>query len=207
MSYDGVDLNFNGGMGGTGVDAPAPIHSQRNCEVNDELPTSRAEARQAGLKLYLGRPCKHNHDPIRYTSTGGCQTCSQIRDKSDYMKKYSPIYRQNNRTILVQRSLQWARANPKKTAAINARYRANAKQATPEWVDHQKINLIYETCPKAFHVDHIVPLTHPLVCGLHVPWNLQHLAGNENCRKNNKLIPELSIDVTALGWLAQSSRP
>lgn len=39
----------------------------------------------------------------------------------------------------------------------------------------------------AHHVDHIHPLKHPLLCGLHVPWNLQVIPSGLNRSKSNKL--------------------
>jgi 5-methylcytosine-specific restriction endonuclease McrA len=52
----------------------------------------------------------------------------------------------------------------------------------------EDIRAIYNSCPKDHHVDHIIPLRHPDVCGLHVPWNLQILTSQENLQKGNKLL-------------------
>ena len=36
-----------------------------------------------------------------------------------------------------------------------------------------------------YSLDHIVPLNHPDVCGLNVPWNMQWLEKGDNDRKSN----------------------
>jgi len=51
------------------------------------------------------------------------------------------------------------------------------------WMETEKI---YWNKTKDTHVDHIIPLNHPLVSGLHVPWNLQYLSKKENIFKSNK---------------------
>lgn len=65
--------------------------------------------------------------------------------------------------------------------------------ATPPWLTEAmraEMKDIYESCPPTHNVDHIVPLDSKIVCGLHVPWNLQHLSFEENMRKSNKWWPD-----------------
>lgn len=80
----------------------------------------------------------------------------------------------------------YAAANPHKIRAKGARRRAGLNKATPSWVDHEILALIYSECPPGWHVDHVYPLKGRDSCGLHVPWNLQYLPASENCKKSNK---------------------
>ncbi|NDG30649.1 hypothetical protein EB118_11330 [bacterium] len=50
-----------------------------------------------------------------------------------------------------------------------------------------EIKLWYMGCPQGHEVDHIIPITHELLCGLHVPWNFQYLTISSNRSKGNKL--------------------
>ena len=96
---------------------------------------------------------------------------------------------------MMERALQWGKTHKGKRNRITAARRRWVKQATPLWLttDHlAQIAAFYEEAAKrygAWHVDHIVPLRGRLICGLHVPWNLQLLPGAENSRKGNQFTP------------------
>lgn len=104
-------------------------------------------------------------------------------EKSDYIKKVSSEY-----------------AKTPTAKAMNARRQrarnANMSAATPKWLSDEqvmKMNNMYWLAQdlkcvsgQVYHVDHIVPLKGKNVCGLHVPWNLQILPADLNCKKSNR---------------------
>lgn len=74
--------------------------------------------------------------------------------------------------------------------------------SAPPWVDRAALtslrdyarNLTRATGVK--HVlDHVVPLTHPYVCGLTVPWNLRVVTYAQNAAKSNRWSPD-QIEMT-----------
>lgn len=68
----------------------------------------------------------------------------------------------------------------------SAEKRLNHKKASLGGIFNKEIQEIYNKCPENHDVDHIIPLKNKNVCGLHVPWNLQHLEKNFNNYKRNK---------------------
>lgn len=82
--------------------------------------------------------------------------------------------------------------NPGAANAMANKRRAAKMNATPPWVDHAAIRAIYaEAAERGLSVDHIHPLQHPRLCGLHVPWNLQLMTRAQNSSKGNRLPEEL----------------
>jgi hypothetical protein len=91
-----------------------------------------------------------------------------------------------------QKTARWAKNNKPRVLASNARREAIRKLATPAWADKKMIRNFYKEARRLtektgiqHHVDHIVPLISPVVCGLHVEHNLQVMAAVDNVRKGN----------------------
>lgn len=63
--------------------------------------------------------------------------------------------------------------------------------ATPPWANQEEIKNIYIEAGRIrasginVHVDHIIPLKGKIVCGLHVPSNLQIITAKDNYAKRN----------------------
>ncbi|NMG40381.1 hypothetical protein GRZ55_14125 [Chelativorans sp. ZYF759] len=60
---------------------------------------------------------------------------------------------------------------------------------TPPWITKAEklaIQAFYRECPEDLVVDHIIPIVHPLLAGLHRLANLQYLTARENTQKANR---------------------
>ena len=92
----------------------------------------------------------------------------------------------------------WKQKNPAKLVADKARRRAKEFHDTPAWANSFFISEAYSLAKQRtkllgikWHVDHIVPLRHPLVCGLHTHHNLAVIPAVENYRKSNRHWPDM----------------
>jgi hypothetical protein len=135
----------------------------------DASPKGKAAA-QAWARAH--RPQQRELERSRYTSEKRRE--KYLRHREQHSAAHRRYYEKNKH--LYRESWQ--------------RYMARRTQACPPWLTREQRNQmrdVYRRCPPGFHVDHVVPLNGENVCGLHVPWNLQHLPAAENIRKGNKL--------------------
>ena len=125
------------------------------------------------------------------------------RERSEYYREYYQRnrlkkieYAKNQRELLGPKVLaeyqrNYYLKNHHMMAYKKALRRSRKKLATPIWADLDKINEVYANCPddNDMTVDHIIPITSPIVCGLHVSWNMQFLSRSANSKKGNSLPP------------------
>ena len=116
-----------------------------------------------------------------------CKTCVISRQNPDKVnrKKLLREYRERNLEKVRQFCRNWRVNNLKYDAYRAGIYRASRIKRTPPWANLEKIKSIYLSCPKGYHVDHIIPLRGSKVSGLHVENNLQYLLAKDNLSKRN----------------------
>lgn len=121
----------------------------------------------------------------KYRSNNSDKECARARK-----------YRQANAEALRESSKRYHEKNPEAKATWDAARRAQRRRAMPPWADTNAIKAFYRAAKQrtketgtVWHVDHIIPLQHELVCGLHIPANLQLLPAVENTKKHNHFTP------------------
>jgi hypothetical protein len=88
--------------------------------------------------------------------------------------------------ILAGNEPEWLRRHPRRD------YVRQVILATPKWVDVKALralarrrDVLTRSTGVRHVLDHIIPLTHPLICGLNVPENIQIIPASTNARKLN----------------------
>ena len=131
-----------------------------------------------------------------------------LKPKSDAAKAAGKRYYERNKEAVIARAQarpsaevnnykqKYKEANPELYKALVSVRRRKHRSATPPWITkEQKLEMrnLYLQAQKLtritgekYEVDHRVPLIHPGVCGLHVPWNLVVITKEENLKKSNK---------------------
>ncbi|KKM90985.1 hypothetical protein LCGC14_1233080 [marine sediment metagenome] len=103
-----------------------------------------------------------------------------------YKKQYNKQYYQQNKELLKRYAKTYRQQNPDICALNNERRYRHIKDCCPSWANKEAIKFFYECRPAGTHVDHVIPIVHPRICGLHVETNLQWLPSGLNLSKKNK---------------------
>jgi hypothetical protein len=178
---------------------------------------SQVEAKAQGLsRFYTGIPCVQGHLAPRFVSSKACVICARDnqsrwdRKNPAKLRQYSSKHYSQNREARRQAAREYRKNNPESANGATQRYRkrnpglinahcsarrAAQLQAAPTWVDRQKLKEFYTKAREVstetgipHQVDHIIPLKHDFVCGLHVPCNLQIIPAADNQRKKNTYV-------------------
>jgi hypothetical protein len=153
----------------------------------------------------------HNTRSNKDGKAGQCKTCSNTarianarknpeRERAKFLawtaannERYRAIskqYRETNSERLKAYVSDWKNRNRGKVREACSRRKTKIRRATPPCLtpeDFAYMAAVYQAGEElGLQVDHYVPIIHPLVCGLHVPWNLQLLTPAENRAKSNK---------------------
>lgn len=105
-------------------------------------------------------------------------------------------YNKNNKEKRKEIVKKWLKNNPDKSLQNVVKRNAMKINATPKWIDEEKIACLYSVAAmlnkygnEKYHVDHIIPLRNKFVCGLHTYENLRVITAKENLAKGNKFTP------------------
>lgn len=179
----------------------------RECARCTEYLTISNYAKHSGTNLGWDTTCKLcRKTPERkaYLKSYKSKNAEKISESSkkyrgknkEAIKDYGIEYRLKRPEILRKNSKKWKDKNSHKCIEYvyvrEIKKKRNINTLTTE--QKKEIQDIYKKCRElnsngsgvVYCVDHIVPLTHPDVSGLHAPQNLTILTKLDNSRKHNK---------------------
>lgn len=133
--------------------------------------------------------------------------------RKEALRKFKAEWKKRNPEFVKADTLRWQRENREKTNAKSKKWRQKNKavmaahskkrkaakiRAVPKWNIDFFVQQAYDLARRRtrllgfpWHVDHIVPLRSPLVCGLHAHTNIQVIEGAANIAKKNRVWPDM----------------
>jgi hypothetical protein len=181
---------------------------QRNCKkCQREYYAGYRKAKPEVVKGTARRWSENHPDTARLRSAESRSANPERHRKysADYRERHPDRrreicakYRKNNtQRERIYRKI-YAALNRDKLAAKSSYRRAAKVMATPPWANSEEIREIYGLAMRVtrdsgipHHVDHIVPLISPIVCGLHCEANLWVMIGSQNQSKSNRYWPDM----------------
>lgn len=82
------------------------------------------------------------------------------------------------------KTAQWKKLNAELNVSFNQSRKTRMRKSSK--IERETIKQFYLNCPDGHVVDHIIPINHEYVSGLHCIANLQYLSKNDNAIKSNK---------------------
>ena len=154
------------------------------------------EEKRAYNKRYVLR---NKAETLEYARKYKAENRGEINKKQrEYYRENSDDwrdYREKNKEHIKTREAEWCKNNKDKVINQAKTRRAKKLNATVEWRNQFLIDEMYDLARLRtkvtgieWHVDHIIPLKHKLICGLHVEDNLQVIPAIENLRKGNSFV-------------------
>lgn len=156
--------------------------------LTEEEKRARRKARSAAW--YLANKAKHRADDRKW------------REKNKLkIAEYSKEYARLNPEVVRKSQAKYSAAHKAYYGAKTMERNARKRQAVAPWANKFFIEEIYDLARRRsalksggyakWHVDHIVPLQHPNVCGFHVEHNLRVIPSIQNAAKGNRHWPDM----------------
>lgn len=137
----------------------------------------------------------------RFGVMAECIVCKNKRSANDYRKNHLPPVKLTEDEVVSRRKARfkvWLSKNSAWISAKCADRRARKLSHRPKWANRFFISEIYSLARLRskmlgvkFHVDHVVPLKSPIVCGLHYEQNLEIIPALANSAKGNRCWPDM----------------
>lgn len=109
-----------------------------------------------------------------------------LNNKEEVAARHKVYDSAHKEKLVLYRKEYW-KNNRSKRCYHTQLYNARQLRATPAWACLPLVEAVYKRAQElGLTVDHVIPLRGKLVCGLHVPFNLQLLTRGENSRKGNR---------------------